>query len=55
MLELCLTIGDTEANVLDTSLLILSFSNVLQWLFFIIVAIIIAKYIKKKNANSGQN
>ena len=36
------------ANVLD------SFSGVLKWIFFIVLVIVIAKYIKKKNANSGK-
>ena len=36
------------ANVLD------SFKGVLKWIFFIVLVIVIAKYIKKKNANSGK-
>ena len=37
------------ANVLD------SFSGVLKWIFFIVLVIVIAKYIKKKNADSWTN
>jgi hypothetical protein len=36
------------ANVLD------SFGRVLMWIFFIFVAYIVHKCIKKKNANSGK-
>lgn len=52
MVELCLKIGNAETNTQDMALFMFSISSVLQWFFFIIVAIILAKYIKKKNADS---
>ena len=39
-----------DANTLEVVMLMYSISSVLQWFFFIIVAIIIANYIKKENA-----
>lgn len=55
MVELSLKVGNEEANMLDTAILIFSITNLAQWLFFIIVAAIIAKYIKKKNADPTTN
>lgn len=52
MAELSLKIGDAETDTQEAALFMFSLSSVLQWFFFIIVAIIVAKYIKKKNANS---
>lgn len=55
MVELSLKVGDEETDMLETALLFHSLTGLAQWIFFIIIAIIVAKYIKKKNADSGQN
>ena len=52
MMELSLKVGNEETNVLETAMLISSLTSLAQWIFFVIVAVIVAKYIKKKNANS---
>ena len=54
MVELCLKIGNSETNTQEITLLMFSISSVLQWIFFLVVAIIIAKYIKRKNADSDR-
>ncbi len=55
MVELSLKVGDEETDALETALLFHSLTGLAQWIFLIIVAVMIAKYIKKKNANSGTN
>ena len=49
MVDFCLQVGE-NVNTLEVILLLYSISSVLQWCFFIVLAIIIAKYIKKENA-----
>lgn len=55
MVELSLKLEDEETNMLETAVFVNSLTNLTQWFFFIIVAVSVAKYIKKKNANSGTN
>lgn len=56
MIELILRAGSESANPLETAMLLNSLSGVLMCLFFIVLGIVVAIiYIKKKNANSGQN
>lgn len=54
MVELSLKLGGEETNMLESAVFVNSLTNLMQWFFFIIVAISVAKYIKKKNANSGK-
>ncbi len=53
MVELSLKLGDEETNMLESAVFVNSLTNLMQWFFFIIVAINVTKYIKKKNANSA--
>lgn len=54
--EMTATAGNLESNPLETAVMLDSFEGVLKWIFFSIVAIVIAIiYIKKKNANSDGN
>lgn len=56
MIELILRAGNESANPLETAMLLNSLSGVLMCLFFSILTVVVAViYIKKKNANSGQN
>lgn len=55
MLELSLKVGNEETSMLETAMLVFSITNLAQWIFFIIVAVIVAKYIKKKNADPTTN
>lgn len=55
MVELSLKIGNEETNILETTMLISSITNLAQWIFFIIIAIAIVNYIKKKNADHGKD
>ena len=55
MVEVSLKIGDEKAEPLETALLINSLNGLLQSVFFIIIAISVAKYIKNRNANSKHN
>lgn len=55
MVEVILKIGDEKAEPLETALLINSLNGLLQSVFFIIIAISVAKYIKNRNANSKNN
>lgn len=55
MVAVSLKIGDEKAEPLETALLINSLNGLLQSVFFIIIAIAVAKYIKNRNANSKNN
>ncbi len=55
MMEMSLTVGTDKTEPLEMAILINSMAGLVQWIFFIILTISIVKYIKKKNANSGQN
>lgn len=55
MVEMSLKVGDVDAEPLEMAILVNSIVGLVRWIFFIIVAIFVAKYIKKKNADSGTN
>lgn len=55
MVEMSLTVGNDNTEPLEMAVLIYSIAGLVRWIFFIIVAIGIARYIKKKNADSGTN
>ena len=49
MLGFSLVVGDSEASLLETAIVIFSLANMLQWCFFIMV-IFLKLHNKKENA-----
>ena len=54
MMEFCLSIGE-DVNTLELAVMFYFVSSVLRWCFFIVIAITLAKYIKKENAPRPKN
>lgn len=55
MIEMSFKVGDDNTEALETAVLVNSMAGLVRWIFFIILAILVAKYIKKKNADSWTN
>lgn len=55
MIEMSFKVGDDNTEPLETAVLVNSMAGLVRWIFFIILAILVAKYIKKKNADSWTN
>ena len=49
MVELKLSVGDSDANLLETAIVLFSLTNMLQWCFFIMI-ILVKLHNKKENA-----
>ena len=55
MMEMSLTVGNDSTEPLEMAVLINSIAGLARCIFFIIVAIGIVRYIKKKNADHGND
>lgn len=55
MVEMSLAVGDGNTEPLEMAVLVNSIAGLARWVFFIFVAYICYKCIKKKNADHGDD
>ena len=53
MAEFSLAVGNTEANLLETAIVLFGIANILQWCFFIML-IFLKLHNKKENAPNSK-